>query len=92
MMLPLQISKKKSVYHLKGKIVTPNVASLLNYFIKKIDKKKTITLNIQDAVEIDKNGLNALKELMNLATSKEKTFSIVGSGCKEIYDDFYEAS
>ena len=91
-MLPLQISKKNSVYHLKGQIVARNVTKLLNYFIKKIDKKKTITLNIQEAIKIDKKGLNALKELMNLATSKEKRFFIVGDGCKEIYDHFYEAS
>ena len=91
-MLPLQISKKNSVYHLKGQIVARNVTKLLNYFIKKIDKKKTITLNIQEAIEIDKNGLNALQELMTLATSKEKRFFIIGDGCKEIYDHFYEAS
>jgi ABC-type transporter Mla MlaB component len=91
-MLPLQISKKNSIYHLKGQIVARNVTKLLNYFIKKIDKKKTITLNIQEAIKIDKKGLNALKELMNLATSKEKRFFIVGDGCKEIYDHFYEAS
>jgi len=87
--MPLKISKNKSVYHLKGKVNTPNVASLLTYFTEKIDKKKKITLNIEQADEIDKNGLNAIQQLMILATSKEKNFSIIGSGCKEIYDHFY---
>lgn len=90
--MPLKISKKKSVYHLKGEVVTPNVTLFLNYFIKKIDKKKKITLNIEEANLIDRNGLNAIQKLMTLASSKQKNFSIVGGGCKEIYDHFYQAS
>jgi anti-anti-sigma regulatory factor len=87
--MPLKISKNKSVYHLKGKVKTPDVASFLTYFSEKIDKKKKITLNIDEAEEIDRNGLNAIQQLMILATSKEKKFSIVGDGCKEIYDHFF---
>ena len=90
--MPLKISKKKNVYHLEGDVVTLNVTTLLDYFIKKIDKKKKITLNIEEAKKIDKNGLNAIKTLMNLATFKQKNFTIVGGGCKEIYDHFYQAS
>lgn len=90
--MPLKILKKKSVYHLKGEVITPNVDKLLNYFTKKINKKSKITLNIEEAIEIDKNGLNAIEQLMNLATVKQKTFYIVGGGCKEIYDHFQQAS
>ncbi|MFY9244085.1 MAG: hypothetical protein WAO74_13790 [Polaribacter sp.] len=61
---------------------------LLNYFTKKIDKKKKVTLNIENTNEIDKNGLNAIEHLINLASSKKKNSYIVGGGCKEIYDHF----
>lgn len=90
--MTLRILKKKSVYYVKGGIVTPNVTLLLNYFIKKIDKKKKITLNIEEANQIDKNGLKAIKQLMTLASTKQKNFCIVGGGCKEIYDHFNQAS
>lgn len=90
--MPLKILKKKNVYHLKGKVITQEVTTLLNYFVKKINKKKKITLNIDEAQEIDRNGLNAIHKLMTLATSKDKNFSIVGGGCKEIYDHFQQAS
>lgn len=90
--MSLKISKKKSVYHLKGKLITPNVTKLLNFFTKKINKKQRIMLNIEEAVEIDQKGLNALGCLLNLATTKEKNFYIVGGGCKEIYDHFQQAS
>lgn len=90
--MTLRILKKKSVYHVKGEIVTPNVNLLLNYFTKKIKKKKGITLNIEEADQIDKNGLKAIEQLMNLASTKQKNFFIVGGGCKEIYDHFDRAS
>lgn len=90
--MPLKISKSKNVYHLKGEVVTLHVDTFLNYFTKKINKKKNITLNIEETSEIDKNGLNAIEQLMNLASSKQKNFTIIGGGCKEIYDHFYQAS
>lgn len=90
--MTLRILKKKSVYHVKGEIVSPNVSLLLNYFIKKINKKNKVTLNIEEARQIDRSGLNAIKELMTLASKKQKNFFIVGGGCKEIYDHFDQAS
>lgn len=90
--MSLKILKKKSVYHVKGKVITPNVSKFLNYFTKKINKKKRVTLNIEEAVEIDKKGLKALENLLNLALNKQKNFYIVGGGCKEIYDHFQQAS
>jgi anti-anti-sigma regulatory factor len=87
--MPLKISKNKSVYYLKGNVNTPDVESFLTYFTEKINKKKKVTLNIEEAAEIDRNGLNAIQQLMILATNKHKNFSIVGGGCKEIYDHFY---
>ncbi len=89
--MPLKISKKKNIYYLSGKVITPNIPLLLNYFLKKIERRKNLILNIEEAVEIDKNGLNAIQQLMTLSLSKEINFSIIGGGCKEIYDHFYEA-
>lgn len=90
--MPLKILKKDNVYHLKGKVITPNVAKLLNYFTKKINKKNRILINIEETQEIDKNGLNALHRLINLADNKQKNFYIVGAGCKEIYDHFHQVN
>lgn len=90
--MSLKISRKKSSYHVKGKVITPNVTKLLNYFIKKINKKNRIILNIEEAIEIDKQGLHAIEQLLKLATTKQKQFYIVGGGCKEIYDHFQQAS
>ena len=90
--MSLKISRKKSSYHVKGKVVTSNASKLLNYFTKKINKKNRIILNIDEAIEIDKQGLYAIEKLLNLASTKEKQFYVVGGGCKEIYDHFQQAS
>jgi anti-anti-sigma regulatory factor len=86
--MPLEILKKKNEYHLNGKVITPNIDVFLEYFNNKIEKKKKIILNIEKTISIDKSGLEAIQQLMNLATLKEKKFRIVGGGCKEIYEHF----
>jgi anti-anti-sigma regulatory factor len=87
----LKINKKKNTYFLNGKVINTTSSFLVDYFEKKISKKKKLTLNLDNTVEIDKIGLIALKQLMNLATLNNKKFLLVGYGCKEIYDDLYEA-
>lgn len=89
--MSLKILKKKNIYHLKGKVISANFSKLLNYFTKKINKKNKVVLNIEEAVEIDKNGVNILQRLNTLATNKQKNFYIVGEGCKELYDHFQQA-
>lgn len=88
--MSLKISKKKSVYYLKGKIKKTSTKVFLNYFIDKIKNKKKVILNIDKTKTIDKNGVQAILELMNFATEKNNSFLITGNGCKEIYDDFHE--
>lgn len=85
--MSLKITKKKSVYYLKGEIIKTTVNSFIVYFKRKIKSKKKIVLNIGETKQIDKVGLNALKELINKATLKSKEVFITGNGCKEIYDD-----
>lgn len=89
--MPLKISKKKSVYHLKGEINNLNVNLFLDYFENKIKSKKKIVLNIDKTKEIDKIGLKAIKEIVKKGTNKNKEIYIVGKGCKEIYDDMFQS-
>lgn len=86
--MSLKIVKKKNVYQLKGKINTKSVLLFLNFFTKKIDTKNVITINIDKVTEIDKSGMNAIQQLFIQASNNQKNFSIIGAGCKEIYNDF----
>jgi ABC-type transporter Mla MlaB component len=85
--MSLKISKKKSVYYLKGEIIKATVNSFLSYFEKKLNTKEKIVLNIDKTKEIDKAGLSALKEILAQGVQNSKVVFITGKGCKEIYDD-----
>ena len=89
--MSLQISKKKSVYFIKGRITKSTVKLFSTYFKKKLSKNKKIVLNIDAAKQIDSLGVKALKEIVKEGTEKRKDVFIVGYGCKEIYDDMYES-
>jgi ABC-type transporter Mla MlaB component len=89
--MSLKISKKKSVYFMKGRITKSTVNLFLTYFKKKLFKKKKIVLNIDAIKQIDSIGLKALKEVIKEGVKKSKEVFIIGYGCKEIYDDMYDA-
>ena len=65
--MSLKISKKKSVYFMKGRITKSTVNLFLIYFKKKLFKKEKIVLNIDAIKQIDRIGLKALKEFKTVA-------------------------
>ena len=85
--MSLKISKKKSVYFMKGRITKSTVNLFLIYFKKKLFKKEKIVLNIDAIKQIDRIGLKALKEFIKEGVGRSKEVFIIGYGCKEIYDD-----
>ena len=89
--MSLKISKKKSIYFIRGRITKSTVNLFLTYFKKKLSKKKKIVLNIDATKQIDSLGVIALKEIVKEGAEKSKEVFIVGNGCKEIYDDIYES-
>lgn len=52
------------------------------------DTLNSITLSIQDIVSMDKYGVAAITNLHKRVLVKNKKFSIIGFGCKELYDHF----
>ena len=86
--MSLQISEKNGMFHLNGKINSSTLKSFITYFEYNLSHSKVVALNIENVIEIDRSGLEALRNFTIEATLKQKVFSIVGYGCKEIYDDF----
>lgn len=48
---------------------------------------KALTINIEGVLSIDKDGMKAIEALHKMALTYKKPFTIIGYGCKEIYDD-----
>ncbi|WP_369049426.1 hypothetical protein [Tenacibaculum sp. UWU-22] len=85
--MALQVLKKEGIFYLKGKINTLNSRSFIILFEHNIRQLKKTVVNIDSVVEIDKEGMKAIRILNAIALKKKKMFSIIGFGSKQIYDD-----
>ncbi|AZJ31496.1 hypothetical protein SAMN05444344_2092 [Tenacibaculum mesophilum] len=89
--MALQISENNGTFYLNGKINNTTVRSFIIHFEYCIEKCKNVVINIDNVNEIGVTGLNAIKTLMAIALKQHKMFSVVGYGCKEVYDHFYSS-
>lgn len=84
----LEITQKNGTYFLNGKINASSKLYFMTYFEEILIKEDKVKINIGDIEEIDKQGLKALFYMMKTALDFNKEFSIVGYGCKDVYDHF----
>ena len=77
--MALQISFKKGVFYLKGKITSSTIKSFVIHFEHYILKNKKTIININKIKEIDSDGLIAIKKLMQMATRNQRKFYTVSS-------------
>ena len=73
---------------MNGRLNVSTLKIFTTYFEYNLYRNKNVTLNIDDVIEIDRSGLEALRKFTKAAILKQKVFSIIGNGCKEIYQDF----
>ena len=86
--MALQILGENGTFQLHGSLTTTNTKSFIIHFEHIIKSMKDVTVNIDKVDVIDHNGVEALKALMRLALHSNHIFSVIGNGCKEIYDDY----
>ena len=84
--MSLHIFKQNGIFYLKGKINASTLKSFITYFEYNLSQSKKIIINIDKILEIDKGGVEAIYNFTKNALLNQKVFSIVGYGCKEIYD------
>ncbi len=84
--MSLQIAEKKGVFNLNGKINSITSDFFKTYFKFKLKERNNVIVNIDNVNQIDKEGLQTIISLTIEAKDKGKFLTIVGYGCKEIYD------
>ncbi|MCB0383699.1 MAG: hypothetical protein KDD05_10520 [Psychroserpens sp.] len=52
------------------------------------DKANAITISIEDLKSIDRHGVTAIAQLHNESILKQKSLSIIGLGCQEVFNHF----
>ncbi|ADV47457.1 hypothetical protein Celal_0100 [Cellulophaga algicola DSM 14237] len=82
------LSIKNGTFKVAGKINATTAPQFQSNFESNLDSLNKLTLDIDEITEVDAAGMKALRALYKKAFLENKSFSIIGNGCKDIYDDF----
>jgi len=86
--MDFKISNCNNFFKVRGILNKSSVNVFNNEFRNIFDKVNKLTISIQDIESMDKYGVDAITKLHEEALAKNKTLSIIGFGCKELYDHF----
>ena len=86
--MALQILEQNGTFELQGSLTSATARSFIIHFEHIINKVKDVTINIDKVSTIDVNGVDALKMLITIALRSNNIFSLVGNGCKDIYEEY----
>lgn len=86
--MDLQITNYNNRFQIKGSLNKLNLRTFNAHFSNIFDKLDDILLDIESVESIDRAGVMALARLHNESINKSKRLSIIGLGCKELYDHF----
>ncbi|MBU3821265.1 hypothetical protein KO566_04265 [Flavobacteriaceae bacterium XHP0103] len=85
--MALTIKQQNSFFNVEGNINSSTVKQFKNHLEFLILYTKSLTINIDNVKEIDKDGMKAFHYLFAKALNYKKKFEIIGYGCKDIYED-----
>ncbi|WP_331497758.1 STAS domain-containing protein [Flavivirga spongiicola] len=85
--MALKITKQNRTFLVEGTLNATTAMSFQNHLEAVLNTYETLTIDIEMVTEIDTNGMKALRALYSNALIYNRPFYIVGTGCKEIYDD-----
>ena len=86
--MALQVTLKKGTLHFEGKIISTTAKSFTNYIDYYVENFKKLIINIEEVKEIDNDGIQVITAVWQKALHRKINFSIIGFGCKDIYDHF----
>ena len=84
--MDFQITNCNNFFKVKGILNKKSVSLFNDEFNNIFEKVNNLTISIQDIVSMDKYGVDAIAKLHERALAKNKKLSIIGFGCKELYD------
>lgn len=86
--MALQITQQNGTFLVNGKLNTMTIRSFIIHFEYIIEQHQNVVINIDGVNEIDHDGLEGIKTLTAIALRNHKMFSVIGNGCKDVYQDF----
>lgn len=86
--MALQITQQNGTYSVNGQLNSATTRSFIIHFEHIIEQHENVVVNIDGVTEIDHDGLEGIKTVTSIALRNHKMFSVIGNGCKDIYQDF----
>lgn len=86
--MDLRITSCNNFFKLKGILNKTNVDVFQSEFQEAFKRFNALTISVEGLESVDKHGVNALADLHNQSIKNNIQLSIVGLGCKELYDHF----
>ncbi len=84
----LKITHSNNFFKLKGILDRNSLGLFKQEFYHIFDHVNSLTVSIEEVEWMDRFGVQAMTELHNEAISKNKKLSIIGLGCKDLYEHF----
>lgn len=86
--MALKITQQNSVFIIEGTINASTAMHFQNYLESILNAYEALTIDIENVTEIDASGMKAMRALYSNALIYNRPFYIIGTGCKEVHDDF----
>lgn len=86
--MDLRITSCNNFFKLKGTLNKSNIQVFKSELETALHRFNNLTISIEELSSIDRFGVNALTNLHENSLKTHKKLSIIGMGCKELYDHF----
>lgn len=84
----LKITSSNNFFKLKGILDRSSLGVFQHEFENIFERVSALTISIEEVEWMDRYGVKAMTGLHNEAIMKNKKLSIIGLGCKELYEHF----
>lgn len=84
----LEITNYNNFFKISGVLNRKNLHLFQREFEHIFDSLDKLTISIEGLESVDRYGVNALAKLHNESINKQKSLSIIGFGCKEVFEYF----
>jgi anti-anti-sigma regulatory factor len=84
----LKITHSHNFFKLKGILDKQSLGVFQNEFNNIFERVNALTISIEEIEWMDRYGVKAMTGLHDEAILKNKKLSIIGLGCKELYEHF----
>lgn len=86
--MSLRITSCNNYFKLKGIFNKESMYLFSSEFDNIFDYFSTLTINIEEVESMDKYGVKALANLHEMSIARNRKLSIIGLGCKDLYEHF----